>query len=370
MEIQWLCCVWMLLITQTELVCCEVEFLQRHAGESVVIPCVLQEKHPAPIGVELKRRWLDPGKVLFQLKNMRPEVHKLSEKDRYSVSGDPGTCSLNVTISQLRASDTDRYFCEFITDDSPMKRIPSMAEFFLYVVANVPDWGDVEHVETCAGGSAVLPCLPLYGGGSAVEGVSLKRQKGLAPVQLLYNSKHHHSSSSSSSSPSSTTLPPERIQLSTVAGLTGMIYNLTLLQLQPEDSAFYSCQLLVPGRPDSAALGSHVFFVSVQGGECGCSSYIILLYAVSSAVALLFILLIALLMLKRDTACPRVKPQPQLAIYEEMVGVHPRNLKKSVGQTGNLHLEEAATNAYSHSFTKSSTENDYAGAFSPAENQK
>lgn len=120
-------------------------------------------------------------------------------------------------------------------------------------------------VETCAGGAAVLPCHPPHGEGLAVEGVSLKRQRGKAPVEVLYHSKQHHSSSSVDSQ-----FPTERVHLSSAPGPSGITFNLTLQQLQPDDSGLYSCQLLLRGRSDSSSstdLGRRVFFVSVQGGS-------------------------------------------------------------------------------------------------------
>lgn len=112
----------------------------------------------------------------------------------------------------------------------------------------------------------MLPCLPPHGGGLAVEGVSLKRQRGRAPVEVLYHSKRHHGSSPASSS--SSQFPVERVQLSSATGPGGITFNLTLRQLQPDDSGLYSCQLLLRGRPESStSLGRQVFFVSVKGGS-------------------------------------------------------------------------------------------------------
>lgn len=135
-------------------------------------------------------------------------------------------------------------------------------------------------VETCAGGSVVLPCLPPHRDKAMVEGVSLKRQKmGQAAVEVLYHHPltAHYRSSRSSSPPSSTQFPAERVQLSLAPGPGGITYDLTLLQLQPDDSALYSCQLLLQDRPDStASLGRQVYFVSVQGGSQRDSATLIL----------------------------------------------------------------------------------------------
>lgn len=135
---------------------------------------------------------------------------------------------------------------------------------FPFPSGDAPGSLDMGLVETCVGGSAVLPCLPVNHEGLAVEGVSLKRQQGQAPVEMLYHSQHQHGSTSSLSS---TWLPPDRVQLSTEPGPRGIAYSLTLQQLQAEDSGLYSCQLLLHGRSEtSSSLGRHVFFVSVKGG--------------------------------------------------------------------------------------------------------
>lgn len=139
--------------------------------------------------------------------------------------------------------------------------------FFLLCSGDDPGSVDVGLVETCDGCSAVLPCRPPNGDDLAVEGVSLKRRRGHAPVEVLYNSRLHHGSASPSSS-SSSQFSAEKVRLSSAPGPGGITYNLTLQQLQPGDSGLYSCQLLLRGRPDSStSLGRHVFFLSVQGGS-------------------------------------------------------------------------------------------------------
>lgn len=138
----------------------------------------------------------------------------------------------------------------------------------LFLLSSGGDPGSVVvgFVETCDGGSAVLPCRPPNGDDLAVEGVSLKRQRVHGPVEVLYNSKLHHGSASPSSS--SSQFSAEKVRLSSAPGPGGITFNLTLQQLQPDDSGLYSCQLLLRGRPDSStSLGRHVFFLSVQGGS-------------------------------------------------------------------------------------------------------
>ncbi|XP_008289863.1 uncharacterized protein LOC103364494 [Stegastes partitus] len=219
---------------------------------------------------------------------------------------------------------------------------------------------DMEQVEVCSGGSVVLPCLPPPGEGSAVEGVSLKRQRAGAPVEVLYHSKRHHSSSSGSQ------FSADRVQLSTAPDPSGITYQLTLQQLQPDDSALYSCQLLLRGRPDSStSLGRRVFVVSVQGDECGCPGYSSLLYALASAVVvLLLVLLVAFVVICKGKARRGVKSRPQAPIYEEMTGVQPLNRKAASRQ-----LEDAEPSEYRNCPVKKSCPENYyespTGALSP-----
>ncbi|XP_063324690.1 uncharacterized protein LOC134628625 isoform X1 [Pelmatolapia mariae] len=355
--IQYLAFLWALVITQIGFAHSEIRFLKRHEGESVVLPCEIEQRYPAPWGVYLKRTWLNHKEVLFKHTKEDFTVDNSADKSRISVSGDPSLHSLNITISQLNTSDTDRYYCEFVVENpsSADEKIPSKTEFFLLVGADVPESVDTypEYViERCAGGSAVLPCLPQRGEGLVVEGVILKRQKGRGPVELLYNSKQHHSGSRSSSS---SQFPVERVQLSSAPGPGGITYNLTLQQLQPEDSALYSCQLLLHGQPDSStSLGRRVFFISVQGGHwCGCSSYSSLLYVLSSAVGvLLLLLLLTGCVLCKGKARHNAKSHSPAPIYEEM--------KSPSQKEAPLRLKDMGCSEYRDSPVKrSSSENHY-----------
>lgn len=117
-------------------------------------------------------------------------------------------------------------------------------------------------VQTCVGGSALVPCPLPDDRRGAVEGVILKRRRGNAAAEVLYDSKRPHGSSSSSSSQFSS----ERIRLSSAPGPAGITYNLSLQQLQLHDSGLYSCQLLQRDGPEgSAGLGRSAIFVSVEG---------------------------------------------------------------------------------------------------------
>ncbi|XP_035493846.2 cd7 antigen-like [Scophthalmus maximus] len=355
-KIQFLTCLWLSGFVHSEL-----QFLERREGESVVLPCVVEQRDLSPFGVYLKRSWLQPSKVLFMYTNSEVSVNDGGYKTRVSVSGDPGHRALNVTLSELRVSDTDRYYCEFFVNrpSSEDERIHGHTEFFLLVTADAPGSEDIELLETCAGGSAVLPCLPPHGEGLAVEGVSLKRRRGRAPVEMLYHSRRHRGGGGGPASSVSSRFAAERVQLSLAPGPGGITYNLTLQRLQPDESGLYSCQLLAHGRADtSTSLGRRVFFVSVQGGHCGCSSYSTLLYALSSAVALLLLLLVVvgLVLIYQGKARRRsVKSRPQAPIYEEMAGVQPLGRKVAP-----RHLEETEASEYRNCLVKKScNENQY-----------
>ncbi|XP_076026456.1 cd7 antigen-like [Genypterus blacodes] len=350
-RIQLLVCLCTIFITKSKLVCCDIRFLERHEGDSVVFPCVAEQSGRSPVGVYLKRSWLHSAQVLFMYTNTQ---FTSDEEERITVSGDPSSHLLNVSLSQLRASDTDRYYCEFLVENhsSVDEVVPGKTEFFLYVAPDARASVDIVQIEACAGGSAVLPCLPPNGESSAVEGVSLKRQKGQTPVEVLYSLKHQ-GGTSSPAYPSS--FPLERVQLTMVPGLSSITYSLTLLQLQPEDSALYSCQLLLPDRPDSrSSLGRRVFLVSVQGGQCGCSNYTTLLYALTGAVGFLFIILLVVVIMYQGKTRQSVKPQLQPPIYEEMVGVQPLRRKLVPG-----HLEEMDASEYNNCLAKKSCQENH-----------
>lgn len=73
--------------------------------------------------------------MLFQYTKAKFSVKDSAYEGRLSVSGDPSVHSVNVTISQLRATDTDRFSCEFMVEKvaSEDERIPGRIEFFLLV---------------------------------------------------------------------------------------------------------------------------------------------------------------------------------------------------------------------------------------------
>lgn len=116
----------------------EVVFLERQEGESVLLPCVLERRDLSPFGASLKRTWLQPGQVLFKHTESEFTTASDSDKRRTSVSGDPSTHQLNISISRLRVGDTDRYSCEFVVEkvDSSDLDLPGTTDFFLLVTAS------------------------------------------------------------------------------------------------------------------------------------------------------------------------------------------------------------------------------------------
>lgn len=110
-------------------------FLDPEEGQSVHLSCAMEPVNRPPFGFYLKRGWLQPGEVLFQYTTSNFVVKDAAYEGRLVVSGDPSTHSVNVTISQLRAADTDRYICEFMlekagSEDEP---IPAKTDFLLLV---------------------------------------------------------------------------------------------------------------------------------------------------------------------------------------------------------------------------------------------
>lgn len=103
----------------------------------MLLPCALKPSGLSPFGVYLKRTWLQPSNVLFKHTGSEFSVASDDDKSRTSVSGDPSTHQLNVTISQLRVRDTDRYSCEFVVENTASvdQHLPGTTDFFLLVTA-------------------------------------------------------------------------------------------------------------------------------------------------------------------------------------------------------------------------------------------
>ncbi|MEQ2214579.1 hypothetical protein XENOCAPTIV_013001, partial [Xenoophorus captivus] len=120
--------------------CGEVLFVERLEGQSVLVPCHMEPKGSLrPFGLYLRRSWLRPTEVFFKYTQNDPSVNE-SFRDRVTVSGDPSDHAVNVTISQLRAADTDRYICEFMVErvGSVDEKIQGSTETFLHVIDGEP----------------------------------------------------------------------------------------------------------------------------------------------------------------------------------------------------------------------------------------
>ncbi|XP_077460679.1 uncharacterized protein LOC144077088 isoform X1 [Stigmatopora argus] len=323
---------WMLLAIHKILVFGDIQFLEKNEGDSVDFPCTIKPNGPSPVAFYLRRTWLHPSEVLFKYTNSDAHVSANTDRQRLMVDGDPSNNSLRVTLSELRASDTDRYYCQFVIPklSSEDEHVPGDTEFFLLVNA-------VRRTDVCAGGSVVVPCLPPHGEDLPVEGVSLTRRRGRAPVELLYHTKRQLGDGTTSS-------PSSRFQLWSAPGPSGFTYNLTLRHLQPEDSGLYSCQLLLRRHADtSASLDmTRAVFVSVEAGPCGCHSYTTLLYALSSAVVVLLVLL-TLILIYHKRARALAASRLTVPIYEEMTGVKSINAKKDdeVSEYRNGYVEKS-----------------------------
>lgn len=115
----------------------DVQFLERREGESVLLPCVLERGGSPPLGVYLKRNWRRPGEVMFMYTKTEPSATREGDKNRIGTSGDPSGGAVNISISRLRAGDTDRYRCEFVVENAASAdlHLPGRSDFFLLVTA-------------------------------------------------------------------------------------------------------------------------------------------------------------------------------------------------------------------------------------------
>lgn len=141
-------------------------FLEGREGDSVVLPCQLEPRSPPPFGVYLKRKWLSHAEVLFMHTGSDFTVGRDEDRARIAVSGDPHSLAVNVTLSQLTAADTDRYFCEFLVEVpfSEDLKLPGTNEFFLLVGGGG------------GGGSG--------GGGESISFFSLQKKVSHFPLRL------------------------------------------------------------------------------------------------------------------------------------------------------------------------------------------
>uniref|UniRef100_A0A8C5DI03 Uncharacterized LOC114471373 n=1 Tax=Gouania willdenowi TaxID=441366 RepID=A0A8C5DI03_GOUWI len=136
-------------------------------------------------------------------------------------------------------------------------------------------------------------------------------------------------------------------------------FNITMSRLRPGDTDRYHCDFIVsnPSSEDESVRGKTDYFLLVSAGDqCGCSTYSSLLYVLSSAVAvLLLLILIGFVLLYKGKARRSVQPHPHAPIYEEMVGVQQPRKKLA-----SCHLDEMQNSEYRNcSVKKSCPENPY-----------
>lgn len=101
----------------------------------MVLSCVIQPRNPSPFGLYLRHNCQHLVNVLFMLTKNEFSAEKDEDKERISVSGDPSSHAVNVTISQLKVSDTGCYFCEFLVENPSSEdlKLPGERYFFLNV---------------------------------------------------------------------------------------------------------------------------------------------------------------------------------------------------------------------------------------------
>lgn len=60
-----------------------------------------------------------------------------ADRNRIGASGDPSSRAVNISISQLRVGDSDRYRCEFVVENAASAdlHLPGRSDFFLLVTA-------------------------------------------------------------------------------------------------------------------------------------------------------------------------------------------------------------------------------------------
>uniref|UniRef100_A0A3Q2YB44 Uncharacterized LOC109511143 n=1 Tax=Hippocampus comes TaxID=109280 RepID=A0A3Q2YB44_HIPCM len=126
---------WILLVIHSVFVCGDIQFLERQEGDSVDLPCTIKPRSRSPLGFYMRRTWLHPGQVLFKYTGTEAHVNVAADRRRLEIGGDPSSHSLTVTLSDLRANDTDRYYCEFVVANpsSEDEHVPGETEFFLLV---------------------------------------------------------------------------------------------------------------------------------------------------------------------------------------------------------------------------------------------
>ncbi|KAG5279049.1 hypothetical protein AALO_G00105550 [Alosa alosa] len=134
---EWRLVVW-LIVLPPALVNGEVVYLSQKRNGSIELACLSTTS--GPFAFYLKREWLQPNKeVLFIHQGHDPTFGPdETDRSRIRVFENLRSGQVNVSISHLQGSDTDRYICEFVfpdvTDD---RKEPGRDKFLLYVADHV-----------------------------------------------------------------------------------------------------------------------------------------------------------------------------------------------------------------------------------------
>uniref|UniRef100_A0A3B3YKP0 Ig-like domain-containing protein n=1 Tax=Poecilia mexicana TaxID=48701 RepID=A0A3B3YKP0_9TELE len=208
--------------------------------------------------------------------------------------------------------------------------------------------GDVSFVERLEGESAVVRC-DMNPRRQPPFGLYLRRS-WLRPVDVLF--KYTKSDATVNES--------FRGRVSVSGDPSDFSVNVTISQLGPADTDRYTCEFMVEriGAEDEKIPGNTEVFLQVSPRDrCGCSSYPTLLYALSGAVGVLFLLLLLVGCVAAWKGKTRqgAKSRSQAPIYEEMIGVQSPSRKLPAHR-----LEEVESTEYKNcSLKRASPGNHY-----------
>ncbi|XP_062392332.1 cd7 antigen-like [Sardina pilchardus] len=149
---EWCLVVW-LIVLPPALVNGEVVYLSQKRNGSIEFACSTTSRDP--FAFYLRREWLEPIKeVLFIHEGQNPTFGPgETGRSRIRVFEDLPAGQVNVSISHLQGSDTDRYTCEFIFSGVPHDRMePGRDTFLLYVA----DHGSDEPPCSCSSYTVIL----------------------------------------------------------------------------------------------------------------------------------------------------------------------------------------------------------------------
>ncbi|XP_041076775.1 uncharacterized protein LOC121295792 [Polyodon spathula] len=178
------------------------------------------------------------------------------------------------------------------------------------------------YLEKHEGQSVVLSCVTDHSE-DRIEGFYLRR-KWRAAMEVLFHSVEGSSKANS--------LYKDRFHIQ--GDLNTQWLNITLLNLQHNDTDLYICEFLYDmGSYEITKTKAYFIFVDDKGAReycrCreisqSCSDYSTLLFAISGAVVLFLILITLLLCVKFTQRCCRPQPPAPMPIYEVMTGLPQR----------------------------------------------